>query len=211
MASLARCLNQTLLQQSQEEEEWFRVQSCRPADETEKEGKGQVCHWKGLTAWDSIFGLYLYILQNPWPMSFFYTLEWDFLGMWEVQIVYLSIRINARTMCCTYISVRRGNQRIETGWMVNKLLCCSCISTFATSANISAISCVLNGLQIKRVQLFAEFAFICLWHLVAKFNFDVSKKKIWCPFHALALCPSSLEQLLESCKHAAPCSYRHLF
>ena len=39
MASMARCLNQTLVQQSQEEAEWF--QFCRPAVETKKEGKGK--------------------------------------------------------------------------------------------------------------------------------------------------------------------------
>ena len=39
------------------------------------------------------------------------------------------------------------------------------------------ISSVLNGLLIKRAQLCAEFAFLCLWHLIAKFRqhcFDVS-------------------------------------
>ena len=46
-----------------------------------------------------------------WQLFFLYRLEWDFLDVWEVQIVYISIGIDARTMCGTYISARRGNQQ----------------------------------------------------------------------------------------------------
>ena len=45
MAGLACCLNQTLVEHSQEEAEWF--QSCRPAVETGKEGKGKSVIEKG--------------------------------------------------------------------------------------------------------------------------------------------------------------------
>ena len=53
MASLARCLNQTLVQQSQEEAEWF--QFCRPAVETKKEGKGKSVIEKGIESSDSTY------------------------------------------------------------------------------------------------------------------------------------------------------------
>ena len=43
--------------------------------------------------------------------------------------------------------------------MVNRLLCCSSTSTLATSS-YSTLSSVLFVLQIKRIHLFAEFAFI---------------------------------------------------
>ena len=67
--------------------------------------------------------------------------------MWEVQIVYISIGIDARTMWGTYISARRGGGN----W-----LCCSSTNTFAIFA-ISAIPGVLDGLRIKRTQLFVKF------------------------------------------------------
>ena len=53
MASMARCLNQTLVQQSQEEAEWF--QFCRPAVETKKEGKGKSVIEKGTESSDSTY------------------------------------------------------------------------------------------------------------------------------------------------------------
>ena len=49
MASLACCLNQTLVQQSQEEAELF--QFCRPAVKTKKEGKGKSVIEKGPNLW----------------------------------------------------------------------------------------------------------------------------------------------------------------
>ena len=53
MVSMARCLNQTLVQQSQEEAEWF--QFCRPAVETKKEGKGKSVIEKGTESSDSTY------------------------------------------------------------------------------------------------------------------------------------------------------------
>ena len=50
MASMARCLNQTLVQQSLEEAEWF--QFCRPAVETKEEGKGKSVIEKGIESSD---------------------------------------------------------------------------------------------------------------------------------------------------------------
>ena len=50
-------------------------------------------------------------LEMIWQLFFLYTLEWDFLDLWEVQVVYISIGINASTMWGTYISTRRGNQQ----------------------------------------------------------------------------------------------------
>ena len=50
-----------------------------------------------------------------------------------------------------------GKPTVAYSLVAEKLLCCSSTSTFATFA-ISAISGVLNGLRIKRIQLFAKFA-----------------------------------------------------
>ena len=55
----------------------------------------------------SVFHEYIYMPAGDDLAAFFlYTLEWDLV--WEVQIVYISIGIDARTMCGTYISVISG-------------------------------------------------------------------------------------------------------
>ena len=181
MASLARCLNQTLVQQSQEEAEWF--QFCQPAVETKKEGKASLS-LKRLTASDSIFGLD--ILQNPNKQNPRFSVPYSDLECHTQSLLLLltcSSQSNVITKCYVltklvysltkFHSTLQRLLRIETGWMVSRWLCSSGTSTFATSA----ISGVLNGLRIKRVQLCAEFAFLCLWQLIAKFRlrcFDVS-------------------------------------
>ena len=104
----------------------------------QKGRQGQVCHWKG----DRIFGLDICWQKFHWLHTSSRERGW----VW-VWVLTLRRRIIQRLL------------RIETGWMVNRWLCWSDISTLATSA-ISAISCVLNGLRIKRARLFAEFTFI---------------------------------------------------
>ena len=39
--------------------------------------------------------------ETFWQLFFLYTLKWDFLDVWDVQIVYISIGIDACTMCCS--------------------------------------------------------------------------------------------------------------
>ena len=138
-ASLALCLNQTLVQQSQEEAEW--LQSCQPAVETGRQE--HVCHW--LRKGDPIFGVNMHWHKFHWQHTSSREQGWD----WG-WVAYSLTKSHSTLQCLL---------QIETGWMVDRWLCCSSTSTLATSA-ISAISSVLNGLRIKRVQLFADFAFI---------------------------------------------------
>ena len=103
--------------------------------------QGQVCHWKG----ESIFSMDICWQKFHWLHILSREGGWD----WG-WVVYCLTRSHSTLQRLLWI---------EPGWMANSWLCCSDTSTFATCA-ISAISGVLNGLQIKLIKLFAVFAFI---------------------------------------------------
>ena len=126
----------------QVEAEWF--QFCRPAVETEKEGKGKPIVEKGTQSSDSTYvdrrftgGIHLH--ENE------VEIEDEWFTLWRSRIQHYNV-------CCWLKQVE--------WWTDGYVALVPAPSPSSPSPPSPWFSCVLNGLRRKCIQLFAEFDFI---------------------------------------------------